>query len=114
MSIKSTILSGVKTLEFAVTMVALVGTILTTLGLPGIEVGAGVTLATWVVTRGIQKVTQKNAEGKRSYETTEFWIHLLTAGALQVFPDLPKEAAVTLWGAATTYSTSRTLAKAKS
>jgi len=102
---------GIKTTEFWVSVIALIGTILTAAGLPGLTVGAGVTLATWVAQRGVQKLREKNAEGKRAFATTEFWIHLITAGVIQVFPDLPQDAILTLWGAATGYTTARTLTK---
>lgn len=98
--------------ELWATLIALGAGIATQFGVEVATVGAAASVLTWVMTRGLQKLLAKTPSGKRAWATTEFWGHMITAGVLATFPDLPTESVVMLWGTATAYSTSRTLAKA--
>lgn len=92
--------SGIKTRELILTALTLV---LAAAGkfIPGFPAEVGVSimaLASWVLTRGLEKLLAPiGAAKKPAWKTSEFWVALLFSGAAVTFPDMPGESIAVLW-----------------
>lgn len=89
-----TIRAGVKSTEmWLVVLISIVTAIF-----PGMPKESLVAIGTWVVARSSQKAFGLG-DGKRSYQSSEFWLTLIFSAAKMIFPDLPEEAfyAVLSW-----------------
>lgn len=84
--------TGWKTTEVWVGgLVILFNAIGTQLGWPPFPAEALLALTTWIGGRIAQKtLTQVDANGKRAYQTAEFWAATIFAVAKYVFPSLPE------------------------
>ena len=91
---------GIKTREMILTTLALA------LGfggqfIPGFPAEIGVAMlavASWVLTRGLEKwLAPIGAAKKPAWKTSEFWVALIFSGAAVTFPDMPQESIGVLW-----------------
>lgn len=91
---------GIKTRELILTVLTLV---LAAAGkfIPGFPAEVGVSimaLASWVLTRGLEKMLAPiGANNKPAWRTTEFWVTLAFSGLAVTFPDMPQESIYALW-----------------
>lgn len=89
--------TGLKTREFWLTALGLAGAVASQF-IPGLPTEAIVAVASWTLTRGLEKfLAPTGAAAKPAWQTTEFWAMLIYGGAASAFPELPKESIALLW-----------------
>lgn len=84
--------SGVKTTELWVMAGGLLGIVATHLGLVDFPAASLILVVQWALGRGLEKfLAPVGSEGKRAWQTSEFWLSVGAGGLFAAFPDAPTE-----------------------